>query len=110
MPPLHLHRAAQQSSFGWPASQRATREGHCEDLAPNFAERVTWLLCDLDAVDDAGPVDVPLTPAGPIIMELVQLVQSEFVDRIFGQMKATTCALDPYPSWLTKAARGRLAE
>ena len=37
-------------------------------------------------------------------------MQPDDVDRILGEVNATTCVLDPCPSWLIKAARGGMAD
>uniref|UniRef100_A0A803TBP9 Reverse transcriptase domain-containing protein n=1 Tax=Anolis carolinensis TaxID=28377 RepID=A0A803TBP9_ANOCA len=43
-------------------------------------------------------------------MDSFQLVQPEDVDKVLGAVRATTCILDPCPSWLVREARGGLAE
>uniref|UniRef100_A0A803TYG3 Reverse transcriptase domain-containing protein n=1 Tax=Anolis carolinensis TaxID=28377 RepID=A0A803TYG3_ANOCA len=43
-------------------------------------------------------------------MDSFQLVELEDVDKILGEVRLTTCILDPCPSWLVREARGGLAE
>uniref|UniRef100_A0A803TVM8 Reverse transcriptase domain-containing protein n=1 Tax=Anolis carolinensis TaxID=28377 RepID=A0A803TVM8_ANOCA len=43
-------------------------------------------------------------------MDSLQSVQPEDVDKVLGEARATTCILDPCPSWLVKEARGGLVE
>lgn len=42
---------------------------------------------------DTDPVDVTLASVCPIIVDMFQLVQPEYMDGIHEEMKATTCVL-----------------
>ena len=50
----------------------------CEEIA-HFADKVTRIRYDLDAVIDTDPVDVTLAPACPVLMDTFQLVQPDAV-------------------------------
>ena len=75
-----------------------------------MAGKVTETRSDLDAVVDGGPVDVTLAMACPVLTDKYQSVQLEDVGRTLGEVKASSCVLDPCLSWLSSAARRELAE
>ena len=57
-----------------------------EKFAQHFADRASLMHFDLDAV---GPVEVTLAPSCPMIMNTFQYMQSDYVDRLHGEVKAT---------------------
>ncbi|XP_053154385.1 uncharacterized protein LOC128345841 [Hemicordylus capensis] len=77
----------------------------CDRFACHFADKVARIRADLDSRVLAVPADVPLVPSGPVVLDSFRLVRPEDVDKILGSVRATSCALDPCPSWLIKAAR-----
>uniref|UniRef100_A0A803SN06 Reverse transcriptase domain-containing protein n=1 Tax=Anolis carolinensis TaxID=28377 RepID=A0A803SN06_ANOCA len=82
----------------------------CEAFARFFADKVALIRSGFDTILTAVSEDVTRAPACPILMDSFQLVQPEDVDKVLGEVRATTCILDPCPSWLIKEARGGLAE
>uniref|UniRef100_A0A803TP95 Reverse transcriptase domain-containing protein n=1 Tax=Anolis carolinensis TaxID=28377 RepID=A0A803TP95_ANOCA len=82
----------------------------CEAFARFFADKVALICSGFDTILTAVSEDVTSAPACPILMDLFQLVQPEDVDKVLGEVRATTCILDPCPSWLVREARGGLAE
>uniref|UniRef100_A0A803SSU4 Reverse transcriptase domain-containing protein n=2 Tax=Anolis carolinensis TaxID=28377 RepID=A0A803SSU4_ANOCA len=82
----------------------------CEAFAQFFADKVALIRSSFDTILMAASEDVTRAPACPILMDSFQLVELEDVDKVLGEAKATTCILDPCPSWLVREARGGLAE
>ena len=66
----------------------------------NVHDKITWIRSDLGAVVNIGPVDVTMALAGPAFMDSFPFLRPDDVDRTLGKVKATTCLLDPCPSWL----------
>uniref|UniRef100_A0A803THC7 Reverse transcriptase domain-containing protein n=1 Tax=Anolis carolinensis TaxID=28377 RepID=A0A803THC7_ANOCA len=83
---------------------------HCEAFAQFFTDKVALICSGFDTILTAISKDVARAPACPILMDSFQLVQPEDVDKVLGEVRATTCILDPCPSWLVREARGGLAE
>ena len=54
---------------------------------------------------NTDPVDETMAPACPVLMDKLQFLQPDDVDRILGLVKATICLLDLCLSWFVKAAR-----
>ncbi|XP_062835007.1 uncharacterized protein LOC134298508 [Anolis carolinensis] len=82
----------------------------CEVFARFFADKVALIRSGFDTILTAASEDVTRAPACPILMDSFQLVELEDVDKVLGEVRATTCILDPCPSWLVREARGGLAE
>uniref|UniRef100_R4GD80 Reverse transcriptase domain-containing protein n=1 Tax=Anolis carolinensis TaxID=28377 RepID=R4GD80_ANOCA len=82
----------------------------CEAFARFFADKVTSICSGFDTILTAVSGDVTRAPACSILMDSFQSVLLEDVDKVLGEVRATTCILDPCPSWLVREARGGLAE
>uniref|UniRef100_A0A803TS28 Reverse transcriptase domain-containing protein n=1 Tax=Anolis carolinensis TaxID=28377 RepID=A0A803TS28_ANOCA len=82
----------------------------CEAFSQFFSKKIALIRSELDATVDAISEDVARAPACPILMDSFQSVQPEDVDKVLGEARATTCILEPCPSWLVKEARGGLVE
>uniref|UniRef100_A0A803TL80 Reverse transcriptase domain-containing protein n=1 Tax=Anolis carolinensis TaxID=28377 RepID=A0A803TL80_ANOCA len=82
----------------------------CEAFARFFADKVALIRSGFDTILTAASEDVTRAPACPILMDSFQLVELEDVDKVLGEVRATTCILDPCPSWLVREARGGLTE
>ncbi|XP_062839868.1 uncharacterized protein LOC134299860 [Anolis carolinensis] len=82
----------------------------CEAFAQFLADKVALICSDFDAILTAVSEDVTRAPACPVLMGSFQLVELKDVDKVLGEVRATTCILDPCPSWLMREARGGLAE
>ncbi|KAF7242125.1 Transcription factor COE3 [Varanus komodoensis] len=78
----------------------------CDDFAKHFWEKIAQIRHELDSTsesDSAG--EVPMLPSGPQLMDEFQLLRPDDVDKMLGQVRPTTCLLDPCPSWLLKKAK-----
>uniref|UniRef100_A0A803T068 Reverse transcriptase domain-containing protein n=1 Tax=Anolis carolinensis TaxID=28377 RepID=A0A803T068_ANOCA len=82
----------------------------CSEFAHHFADKVAQIRSDLDAGLDALPGEVTEASVCSILWDSFRLVQPDDVDKILGAVRATTCALDPCPSWLLKQASGGLVD
>uniref|UniRef100_A0A803TQ40 Reverse transcriptase domain-containing protein n=1 Tax=Anolis carolinensis TaxID=28377 RepID=A0A803TQ40_ANOCA len=82
----------------------------CEAFARFFADKVALIRSGFDTILTAVSGDVTRASSCPILMDSFQLVELEDVDKVLGEARATTCILDPCPSWLVREARGGLAE
>ncbi|KAF7251184.1 Brother of CDO [Varanus komodoensis] len=47
--------------------------------------------------------ETPMTPSGQVLMDEFQLMRPDAVDKVLGQVRPTTCLLEPCPWLLTKA-------
>ncbi|XP_061453461.1 uncharacterized protein LOC133370741 [Rhineura floridana] len=83
---------------------------HGDMLARHFADKIAYVRTDLDSSLTIVVPDVPEAFSGHFSMDIFQLVKPEDVDRILGESRATTCSLDPCPSWLIKCARRGVAD
>uniref|UniRef100_A0A803TNY3 Reverse transcriptase domain-containing protein n=1 Tax=Anolis carolinensis TaxID=28377 RepID=A0A803TNY3_ANOCA len=90
-----------------PSDHLTTR---CGEFAHHFADKVARIRSDLDADISAEPGDVTEAPVCQILFYSFQLVQPDDVDKVLGAVRATTCILDPCPSWLIKLAGGGLVD
>ncbi|KAF7239463.1 Structural maintenance of chromosomes protein 6, partial [Varanus komodoensis] len=78
----------------------------CDDFAKHFKEKIAQIRHELDSTSDSEPLgEVPMLPCGPKLMDEFQLLQPEDVDKVLGQVRPTTCLLDPCPSWLLNKAK-----
>uniref|UniRef100_A0A670II27 Reverse transcriptase domain-containing protein n=1 Tax=Podarcis muralis TaxID=64176 RepID=A0A670II27_PODMU len=83
----------------------------CNAFAKFFADKVTQIQKEVDSTVGAGPGrESARVLSGPVTRDQFQSVTSEDVDRLLGQVKPTTCLLDPCPSWLIKASREGLGD
>uniref|UniRef100_A0A803SRC4 Reverse transcriptase domain-containing protein n=1 Tax=Anolis carolinensis TaxID=28377 RepID=A0A803SRC4_ANOCA len=80
----------------------------CSDFAHFFADKVARIRSELDTGVSAMPGEVPEASVCPILMDSFRLVRPDDVDKFLGATRATTCSLDPCPSWLIKLTRGDL--
>ncbi|XP_062992110.1 uncharacterized protein LOC134404983, partial [Elgaria multicarinata webbii] len=59
---------------------------------------------------NAAPlVEVFGAPSGSVLLDEFQLVRPEDVDKVLGQVRSTTCMLDPCPSWLITSNKEGIA-
>ena len=58
---------------------------------------------------NTGPVHVSMVHVCPALMVKFKFLPLGDVDRTLGEVKVSTCLLDPWPSWLIKVARKGLA-
>uniref|UniRef100_A0A670IGT7 Reverse transcriptase domain-containing protein n=1 Tax=Podarcis muralis TaxID=64176 RepID=A0A670IGT7_PODMU len=83
----------------------------CNAFAKFFADKVAQIQKEVDSTMGAGPGwESARVLSGPVTWDQFQSVTSEDVDRLLGQVKPTTCLLDPCPSWLIKASREGLGD
>uniref|UniRef100_A0A803TE01 ribonuclease H n=1 Tax=Anolis carolinensis TaxID=28377 RepID=A0A803TE01_ANOCA len=82
----------------------------CEAFAQFFVDKVALIRSGFDTILTAVSGDVTRAPSCPILMDSFQLIDLEDADKVLGEARATTCILDPCPSWLVREARGGLAE
>lgn len=93
-PPIRALLAGQGLFHRWPQGKDADHStACCEYFAWRFVEKVTEILSDLEAVIDAGTVDITLAPAFILRMDRFQCVLYENGSRIFGEVKATTYSI-----------------
>uniref|UniRef100_A0A803SUT5 Reverse transcriptase domain-containing protein n=1 Tax=Anolis carolinensis TaxID=28377 RepID=A0A803SUT5_ANOCA len=95
------------SQGGGAPDSLATR---CSEFAHHFADKVAQIRSDLDASLEALPGEVTEASVCSILWDSFQFVQPDDVDKILGAVRATTCVLDPCPSWLLKQASGGLVD
>uniref|UniRef100_A0A803TWG0 Reverse transcriptase domain-containing protein n=1 Tax=Anolis carolinensis TaxID=28377 RepID=A0A803TWG0_ANOCA len=95
------------SQGGGAPDSSATR---CSEFAHHFADQVAQIRSDLDASLEALAGEVTEASVCSILWDSFQFVQPDDVDKILGAVRATTCALDPCPSWLLKQASGGLVD
>ncbi|KAF7246310.1 Tyrosine-protein kinase Yes, partial [Varanus komodoensis] len=78
----------------------------CDDFARHFREKIAQICHELDStVEPDSTEEMPMTPSSPQLMDEFQLLQPDDVDKVLGQVRPTTCLLDPCPSWLLKKAK-----
>uniref|UniRef100_A0A670ISF5 Reverse transcriptase domain-containing protein n=1 Tax=Podarcis muralis TaxID=64176 RepID=A0A670ISF5_PODMU len=83
----------------------------CNAFAKFFADKVAQIQKEVDSTVGAGPgQESARVLSSPVTWDQFQSVTSEDVDRLLGQVKPTTCLLDPCPSWLIKASREGLGD
>ncbi|XP_062823493.1 UPF0538 protein C2orf76 homolog isoform X1 [Anolis carolinensis] len=82
----------------------------CSEFAHHFAGKVARIRHELDSSLTVVAAEVTEAPVGPILWDSFQLVLPDDVEGILGSVRATTCALDPCPSWLVKLAKDGLLE
>uniref|UniRef100_A0A803U0C0 Reverse transcriptase domain-containing protein n=1 Tax=Anolis carolinensis TaxID=28377 RepID=A0A803U0C0_ANOCA len=82
----------------------------CSDFAHHFAGKVAQIRRDLDSSLIVAPAEVTEVPVCSILWDSFRLVLHDDVEGILGSVRATTCALDPCPSWLVKLAKEGLLD
>ncbi|KAF7245550.1 hypothetical protein EYD10_08337 [Varanus komodoensis] len=76
-------------------------KARCDDFAKHFREKIAQIRHKLDSTSDSeASGEIPMLPSGPKLMDEFQLLQPDDVDKVLGQVRPTTCLLDPCPSWL----------
>ncbi|KAF7247943.1 Phosphatidylinositol N-acetylglucosaminyltransferase subunit A [Varanus komodoensis] len=74
---------------------------HCDDFARHFREKIAQIRHKLDTtIDSEVSKETPTLPSGPDLLNEFQLLRPDDVDKVLGQVRPTTCLLDPCPSWL----------
>ena len=73
-----------------------------------LADKVCQICLDSDSDISAFPVDVTSTTVCLFSQDSFQLVDLKNVDRVLGMVQATTCSLNPCPSWLIKSVKVNL--
>lgn len=80
-------------------------------LQDTWQTKVIWICSALEALSSGyRSCWCNFGPAHRALMDTLQSVQPDDLDRILADMRAMICILDPCTSWLIKAARGELAE
>uniref|UniRef100_A0A803SLJ1 Reverse transcriptase domain-containing protein n=1 Tax=Anolis carolinensis TaxID=28377 RepID=A0A803SLJ1_ANOCA len=82
----------------------------CSDFAHHFAGKVAQICHELDSSLIVVPAEVTEAPVCPILWDSFRLVLPDDVEGTLGSVRATTCALDPCPSWLVKQAKEGLLD
>ncbi|KAF7243102.1 RNA-directed DNA polymerase from mobile element jockey [Varanus komodoensis] len=78
----------------------------CDDFAQHFKEKVTQIRHEQDSTSDSDSLgEVPMLPSGHVLLHEFQLLWPDDVDKVLGQVRPTTCLLDPCPSWLLNKAK-----
>uniref|UniRef100_A0A803TSP9 Reverse transcriptase domain-containing protein n=1 Tax=Anolis carolinensis TaxID=28377 RepID=A0A803TSP9_ANOCA len=88
-------------------------QGLPDDLATrcsDFAGKVAQICRELDSSLIVVPAEVTEVPVCLILWDSFRLVLPDDVEGILGSVRATTCALDPCPSWLVKLAKDGLLD
>ncbi|KAF7242353.1 putative RNA-directed DNA polymerase from transposon BS [Varanus komodoensis] len=81
-------------------------KARCDAFAKHFREKIAQLRHELDsAIESDSTEETPSTPLSPQLMDEFQLLRPDDVDKVLGQVRPTTCLLDPCPSWLLKKAK-----
>lgn len=78
-----------------------------DNFARQFVDKVARIHSDAMVIAD--PESVLLAPICLVVMDTIQFVQPE-EDKIFRNVRSTTCALNPCPFGLIKVVRGCLVE
>ncbi|KAF7237949.1 RNA-directed DNA polymerase from mobile element jockey [Varanus komodoensis] len=79
---------------------------HYDDFVKHFKEKITQIRHELDSTSDSEPSgEVPMLPSGPKLMDELQLLLPDDVDKVLGQVCPTTCLLDLCPFWLLNKAK-----
>ncbi|XP_077182783.1 uncharacterized protein LOC143832365 [Paroedura picta] len=80
----------------------------CVALSSYFADKVLSLRRDLPAtIDTVSELEAPWPSRGLVFDGFRRLSVTE-VDKLLGSVRATTCPLDPCPSWLLKSGDQRI--
>uniref|UniRef100_A0A8D2LLU3 Reverse transcriptase domain-containing protein n=1 Tax=Varanus komodoensis TaxID=61221 RepID=A0A8D2LLU3_VARKO len=80
-------------------------KARCDNFAKHFREKIAQIRHELYSTIESDSVgEVPMMPS-PQFMYEFQLLQPDNVDKVLGQVRPTTCLLDPCPSWLLKNAK-----
>ncbi|KAF7239258.1 hypothetical protein EYD10_14085 [Varanus komodoensis] len=78
----------------------------CDDFAKHFREKIAQIRHELDSVIESDSTgETPSMPSSPQLMDEFQLLRPDDVDKVLGQVRPTTCLLEPCPSWLLKKAK-----
>ena len=86
-------------------------EARCNEFTRHFHNKTFCIRQDLDSSVIAGESsEVSRAQSSPVILDEFQLVQLEDVDKVLGQVCATTSVLDPCPSWLIKGWNSQLGQ
>ncbi|KAF7246401.1 Matrix metalloproteinase-16 [Varanus komodoensis] len=81
----------------------------CDDFAKHFKEKIAQIRHKLDSTSDSEPSgEEPMLLSGPQLMDEFQLLWPDDVDKVLGQVRSTTCLLDPCLSWLLKKAKDEI--
>ncbi|KAF7249458.1 RNA-directed DNA polymerase from mobile element jockey [Varanus komodoensis] len=76
-------------------------KARCDDFARHFREKIAQIRHELDSTNESEVSgETPMLPSGPKLLEEFQLLRPDDVDKVLGQVRPTTCLLDPCPSWL----------
>ncbi|KAF7246325.1 Phospholipase ABHD3, partial [Varanus komodoensis] len=81
-------------------------KARCDDFAGHFREKIAQIRHELDSTIDSEVLrETPMLPSGPELLDEFQLLRPDDVDKVLGQVRPTTCLLDPCPSWLIKDSK-----
>ncbi|KAF7254503.1 Beta-tectorin [Varanus komodoensis] len=81
-------------------------KARCDDFARHFREKIAQIRHELDSTIDSEVFgETPMLPSGPELLDEFQLLRPDDVDKVLGQVRPTTCLLDPCPSWLIKNSK-----
>ncbi|KAF7253346.1 hypothetical protein EYD10_01268 [Varanus komodoensis] len=81
-------------------------KARCDNFARHFREKIAQIRHELDStIEPDSTEEMPTTPSSPQLMDEFQLLWPDDVDKVLGQVRPTTCLLDPCPSWLLKKAK-----
>ncbi|KAF7245399.1 RNA-directed DNA polymerase from mobile element jockey [Varanus komodoensis] len=81
----------------------------CDNFAQHFKEKVAQIRHELDSTSDSDSLgEVPMLPSGHTLLDEFQLLRPDDMDKMLGQVRTTTCVLDPCPSWLLSKAKHRI--
>ncbi|XP_061449798.1 uncharacterized protein LOC133369018 [Rhineura floridana] len=111
--PAELYKVIRGLLHSGPQNAIIPSTARCNEFARHFQDKIMNIRRDLDSnIVAVDPNEVSRAQSCPVLLDefqLVQLVQLEDVDKVLGQVRATTSALDPCPSWLIKASRNGTA-
>ncbi|KAF7246011.1 Macrophage mannose receptor 1 [Varanus komodoensis] len=69
-------------------------------------QKIAQIRHKLDSTSESeASGEIPMSLSGPKLMDEFQLLRPDDVDKVLGQVRPTTCLLDPCPSWLINNAK-----
>ncbi|KAF7244332.1 hypothetical protein EYD10_09255 [Varanus komodoensis] len=84
-------------------------KARCDDFARHFREKIAQIHHELDSTIDSEVFrETPMLPSGPELLDEFQLLRPDDVDKVLGQVRPTTCLLDPCPSWFINNSKHRI--
>ncbi|XP_061463050.1 uncharacterized protein LOC133375459 [Rhineura floridana] len=104
--PAELFRVVRGLLHPGPQDMADTLVARCNEFAEHFQHKILCIRRDLDShFMTVSPNEVSGAQSSHVLLDEFQSVQFEDVDKVLGQVRATTSVLDPCPSWLIKTSK-----